>query len=86
MLDKKCLVEGKGLSCPSCGSLSIQGGFVEIEAGRAYQRMGCTECDATWQDVYELTCRIPDTNSYPEKEVNHEPIRDQTPGLAGVLG
>ena len=62
MLDKKRHEKKIGLSCPSCGSSSIQGGFVEIEAGRAYQEMSCTECDATWRDVYELTDRITDNN------------------------
>ncbi|EFK08852.1 conserved domain protein [delta proteobacterium NaphS2] len=62
MLEKEHQEKEKGLSCPSCGSFSVQGGFVEIEAGRAYQRMSCTECDAKWRDVYELTDRITDDN------------------------
>ncbi|VBB44987.1 conserved hypothetical protein [uncultured Desulfatiglans sp.] len=54
MLDKQSYLKGKGLSCPYCGSLSIQGGFVEIDSGKAYQRMLCTECKQSWQDIYEL--------------------------------
>jgi len=71
MLDTQTHIKGKGLSCPFCGSLSIQGGFIEIEEGKAYQRMGCTECEAHWQDIYELINMIPDINPYPVKEVDY---------------
>jgi len=54
MLDREAHIEGKGLSCPFCGSLSIVGGFIEIEAGKAYQRTACTDCEQSWQDIYEL--------------------------------
>ena len=60
MLDKKAHIKGKGLSCPFCGSALIRGGFIEIEEGKAFQQMGCTECEAEWQDVYELI----DVNPY----------------------
>ncbi len=72
MLDKKTHIKGKGLSCPFCGSSSIQGGFIEIEAGKAFQRMGCTECEAEWQDVYELIDMILDINICPIQEVTHD--------------
>lgn len=54
MLDKQTYIKRKGLSCPFCGSSSIQGDFIEVEEGKAFQRMGCTECEKQWQDVYEL--------------------------------
>ena len=82
MLDKKAHIKGKGLSCPFCGSSSIQGDFIEIEAGKAFQQMGCTECEAKWQDVYELI----DINPYLAQEVTNERIPDKAPGLASVLG
>ena len=82
MLDKKAHIKGKGLSCPFCGSSSIQGGFIEIEKGKALQGMGCTECEAHWQDVYELI----DINTYPVDEATNECIPNKAPGLAGLLG
>jgi formate dehydrogenase maturation protein FdhE len=54
MLDKKAHIKRKGLSCPLCGSSSIQGGFIEIETGKAFQKMTCAECEAKWQDIYKL--------------------------------
>ena len=54
MLDKKAHIKRKGVSCPLCGSPSIQGGFVEIETGKAFQKMTCAECEVKWQDIYEL--------------------------------
>ena len=54
MLGRKAHIKQKGLSCPFCGSLFIQGGFIEIETGKAFQKMACTECEGTWQDIYEL--------------------------------
>ena len=60
MLNKKAHIKGKGLSCPFCGTSSIQGGFIEIEEGKALQGMECTECEAHWQDVYKLIDMEPD--------------------------
>ena len=54
MIDAKAYIKSKGLNCPYCGAESIQGGFVQVEAGEASQEMSCTECEATWRDVYEL--------------------------------
>jgi hypothetical protein len=59
MIDKKDYIKGKGLTCPFCGADSIQGGFIQIENGRAFQEMGCPECEGTWQDVYKLVDVIP---------------------------
>ena len=86
MIDKQLHIKGKGLSCPFCGSSSIQGGFIEIETGKAFQKMGCTACEAHWQDVYELIDMIPDINPYSIQEVTNERIPDQAFGLAGLLG
>ena len=60
MIDKQAYIKGKGLSCPFCGAESIQGGFIHIEAGKAFQEMGCSECAGTWQDVYQLVDVIPE--------------------------
>ena len=59
MIDKESYIKGKGLSCPFCEAESVQGGFIQIEAGKAFQDMGCTECEGAWQDVYELIDIIP---------------------------
>ena len=43
-----------GAKCPYCGSPHLQGGFVEIEAGRAYQDVACLQCNKAWIDSYKL--------------------------------
>ncbi|MBW1781259.1 MAG: hypothetical protein JRL30_11020 [Deltaproteobacteria bacterium] len=54
MIAKEAHIKGKGLTCPFCGSVMIEGGFIEIEAGKAFQRMACADCEQSWQDIYEL--------------------------------
>jgi hypothetical protein len=60
MIDKNAYIKGEGLACPFCGSESVQGGFVQIEAGKGFQEMSCAECEGAWQDVYQLVDVIPD--------------------------
>ena len=55
MIDKESYIKGGGLFCPFCDAESVQGGFTDIEAGKAFQEMCCSECEGTWQDVYELS-------------------------------
>lgn len=43
--------------CPSCGSGLIEGGFVEICGLEAVQEMACTECGASWEEVYAFSRR-----------------------------
>lgn len=43
-----------GVNCPRCGSLDIAGGFVEVEAGSAYQKVVCMACGKSWKDIYKL--------------------------------
>ena len=59
MIDKESYIKGKGLSCPFCEAESVEGRFIQIEAGKAFQEMGCPECKGAWQDVYELIDIIP---------------------------
>jgi formate dehydrogenase maturation protein FdhE len=59
MIEKDAYIKGKGITCPFCGSRQIEGGFVDIEAGKVFQEMGCTACQGSWQDVYELIDVIP---------------------------
>lgn len=60
MVDIQTYIKNKGVSCPFCETESIQGGFLEIEAGRASQEMSCIESGRDWQDVYQLVDIIPD--------------------------
>lgn len=46
---------GEGLLCPVCEArCSAEGGPVEIDGGKAWQNVYCTECDAEWTDEYVL--------------------------------
>ena len=41
--------------CPVCRSYDISTiGFVEADAGRAWQQVRCLACDAEWDDIYSL--------------------------------
>jgi len=44
----------KGLACPVCRSVDLQGQDVNISEGEATQDVSCDECGATWTDVYIL--------------------------------
>jgi hypothetical protein len=59
MTNKAMYIKAKGLSCPFCGGDSLEGGFVEIQAGKAFQQVACCECGNTWQDIYELVDMAP---------------------------
>ena len=59
MKDKKAYIKVDGIHCPYCGAESLEGGFIEVDAGKASQEMVCTECNRSWQDVYQLVQRIP---------------------------
>lgn len=48
-------VSKKGVQCPVCRDTDIEGGPIEIDAGRAYQDIRCMVCGAYWTDTYELT-------------------------------
>ena len=54
MMDKNAYIEAGGGQCPFCGNETVEGGFVEIEHGQACQKMGCTDCEGSWHDVYRL--------------------------------
>ena len=59
MIDKATYIKNKGLTCPFCGAGPVEGGFIQFETGFAFQRMSCTECGGSWQDVYQLINVIP---------------------------
>lgn len=47
-------VEDGGCSCPFCGHDDIVGEDVTSGSGTASQEMSCPECNARWNDVYDL--------------------------------
>lgn len=53
MTDEQYVKTG-GTKCPVCESTDIVGGSVEVNAGSAWQKISCNDCDATWNDVYKL--------------------------------
>ena len=53
--DVKDYVKAGGVVCPVCGSESVEGDGLEVDAGTATQEVNCTECKATWEDRYTLT-------------------------------
>lgn len=46
--------EKSGLRCPVCEGNEIEGGSIQVDAGIAWQGCQCLDCDATWDDMYEL--------------------------------
>jgi len=44
-----------GVFCPFCKAPDIEGGPVEVNAGRTTQEMSCQKCSACWEDQYTLT-------------------------------
>jgi hypothetical protein len=56
MMNDKEYIEHGGARCPNCRGKKIEGdGALQSDAGCVWQEIKCTECDSTWQDVYELT-------------------------------
>ena len=47
-------VQAGGVKCPFCDSQDIEGGSVEIDSGRAYQKVSCHKCGKAWHDGYTL--------------------------------
>ena len=47
-------IQAGGVKCPFCDSQDIEGGAVEIDFGRAYQKVTCKKCGKTWVDGYSL--------------------------------
>lgn len=43
-----------GASCPSCLGTTLDGGSVDINEGRAFQRVTCNDCGLEWEDGYQL--------------------------------
>jgi len=52
--DRRYIATG-GVRCLACDSTGIEGYEVTIDSGGASQKITCTACGATWEDVYTLT-------------------------------
>ena len=52
---RKDYLESGGMICPYCQSTNIEGRSVDIDGGKAYQKVFCVDCAGTWQDEYTLT-------------------------------
>jgi hypothetical protein len=48
-------LDSGGDRCPVCGSDHYEAGCVEIDGSRAWQRIVCDKCAATWDDIYVLS-------------------------------
>ena len=73
MIDKATYIKAKGLICPYCGAESIEGGFIEVDAGEAFQNMNCCQCRGKWQDIYHLVDVVPlgKEDPWTGKSLNH---------------
>jgi transposase-like protein len=49
----KYLIDRKD-RCPYCGSSDLDGGDFRYEESTIMQRINCTDCKKSWQDVYKL--------------------------------
>lgn len=72
-MSQKDYVERHGNHCPVCGSDMIYGEAAETGNGRSVQEMGCHQCHATWNDVYQLIgfsdLERPEHMNFPEVEL-----------------
>lgn len=66
-----------GVRCPNCGSENIEGQGVEVDQGSCYQPCGCNDCDAEWNDVYQLLgyddLEVPNAEEEEEEEDDDDP-------------
>ena len=51
---KKTYIKNGGRGCGVCGHWDLNGGEVSIECGAAIQEVTCSNCGASWTDVYIL--------------------------------
>ena len=59
MIDRNGYIENRGLYCPFCKAEMVEGNFIQVDDGKAFQDMNCLECENRWQDVYQLVDVIP---------------------------
>lgn len=52
---KKAYVKNGGVKCPYCkAETTLEGGFIEVDAGGCWQAISCPSCGKRWTDVYKL--------------------------------
>jgi len=47
-------INHRGLHCPYCNSPEIEGNYVNVDAGFAWQKIKCLNCDKSWINIYKL--------------------------------
>lgn len=62
--------------CPCCDDSNVEGGFVEIDAGAAWQNVTCINCSFSWTDNYKLIGFSYDRDDLPEI-VTPAPLAEQ---------
>ena len=60
--------------CLNCGSSDIEGGFVEVDCGSAWQNIICLVCSSTWTDVYKL-------NDVENIKIQNEHLKETIDGM-----
>ena len=54
--DQEKYLEEDGGVCPNCGSVKIESrGHLDVDGTMAIGEVVCNDCDATWDDVFQLT-------------------------------
>ena len=53
--ERQYLIDG-GSVCPSCGSDQIEGDSFSTSKNVCWQVVTCSDCGASWEDVYSLDC------------------------------
>ena len=60
--------------CLNCGSSDIEGRFVNVDCGSAWQSIECMECNSSWDDVYKL-------NDVDNIKIRNEHLRGINDGM-----
>lgn len=51
---RKEYVESGGANCPYCDCGVMDCLNLNIEGGKVFQKVGCTDCGRIWYDIYKL--------------------------------
>ena len=80
--DWKRYIEHQGTSCPYCGSVDLDRGSFEADAGYAWQSVTCTGCGQEWEDIYRLVDTKLEGNVYGSEETQTGDTGPDDPGEA----
>jgi len=54
-MSNKEFISHVGLRCPACEKYELESTeSVQVDDGYCWQGMECSDCNATWQDIYHL--------------------------------